>query len=99
MADDFCRACGAGIPPRDGEGTCGTCDPRPGAATRHGMAYAEYDAAGHPTAEALLAAWLDWFDHGLNMHLAPAGMTRLHLARGYPCTTACAICAMASRVV
>ena len=24
---DFCVACGAHIPPRDGEGTCSVCDP------------------------------------------------------------------------
>lgn len=25
---DFCRACGADIPPRDGEGTCPDCAPK-----------------------------------------------------------------------
>jgi hypothetical protein len=26
MKSDFCRACGASIPPRKGEGTCEVCD-------------------------------------------------------------------------
>ena len=27
MKKDFCEFCGAGIPPKDGEGTCHKCDP------------------------------------------------------------------------
>lgn len=27
MESDFCRHCGAGIPPREGEGRCWKCDP------------------------------------------------------------------------
>ncbi len=27
VREDFCRACGASIPPREGEGTCPVCQP------------------------------------------------------------------------
>lgn len=28
LAPDFCKFCGAGIPPKYGEGTCIKCDPK-----------------------------------------------------------------------